>query len=493
MNMYSQHTPVPMAVPMPVPVPIVVPPQNKDVKEAAVQSESLAVTEGEQNNLDISSSDQSSGYGGDMNSVVVNPIVSEDEKIQMVTQVNLAFTGITESITESADPKLNALPEEITTSEPSPSVSAECPPSSPMMDLESDFPPESLGQKSSAPQRGVKRPREGFSSRKRGRRRTGSLNRSSLVSPAVSKLNYLYGVKAWKSWVQQHNKQAPESNRVHLKEDILQCDSDELSFALSCFIKEVRRPNGEAYSPDSIFYLCLGIQQFLFMKGRIENIFTDKLYSQFATEITGMLQHWKPKLLPSGAVVSSRIEESYLWECKQLGAYSPIVLLNTLLFFCTKSFGFTTLVQHQSLSFTNFTRCSKSCTRGGKVHYLHYQGSSAATPSREEPERLRKRQAENKADLEMLENVTNPLHCPVRLYEFYLSRCPETVKKRSDMFYLQPEQNVHTNSSHWYTCQPLEDCTLQSMLTRILAVREVPREKEAAQHLSSATSGESSL
>lgn len=36
------------------------------------------------------------------------------------------------------------------------------------------------------------------------------------------------------------------------------------------------------------------------MKGRIENIFTDKLYSQFAAEISGMLQLWKPKLLPSG-------------------------------------------------------------------------------------------------------------------------------------------------------------------------------------------------
>lgn len=35
----------------------------------------------------------------------------------------------------------------------------------------------------------------------------------------------------------------------------------ELSFALTRFIQEVRRPNGSAYSPDSIFYLCLGLQQ----------------------------------------------------------------------------------------------------------------------------------------------------------------------------------------------------------------------------------------
>lgn len=49
------------------------------------------------------------------------------------------------------------------------------------------------------------------------------------------------------------------------------------------------------------------------------------------------------------------------------------------------------------------------------------------------------------------------------------------------------------NSSHWYTSQPLEGATLQSMLTRILAVREVHQEPEAAQHQSSATADNHSL
>lgn len=48
---------------------------------------------------------------------------------------------------------------------------------------------------------------------------------------------------------------------VAIKEDVLLCDSAQLGFALSRFIQEVRRPNGETYSADSIFYLCLGIQQ----------------------------------------------------------------------------------------------------------------------------------------------------------------------------------------------------------------------------------------
>lgn len=123
-----------------------------------------------------------------------------------------------------------------------------------------------------------------------------------------------------------------QTNRYYrpadIKEDILECNSAELSFALAHFIQEVRRPNGETYSPDSIFYLCLGIQQvqtlvgshlpplarvsildllclllfgqYLFMEGRIENIFTDPLYNQFTVEITQMLRVWRPKSLPSG-------------------------------------------------------------------------------------------------------------------------------------------------------------------------------------------------
>lgn len=50
---------------------------------------------------------------------------------------------------------------------------------------------------------------------------------------------------------------------MKLKEDILSCTAAELSFGLCQFIQEVRRPNGKKYEPDSIFYLCLGIQQVL--------------------------------------------------------------------------------------------------------------------------------------------------------------------------------------------------------------------------------------
>ncbi|KAM4724197.1 LOW QUALITY PROTEIN: zinc finger MYM-type protein 4-like [Anableps anableps] len=481
MNMYSQHTPVTMVVPMPIPVPIVVQPQTKDVKDAAVQMEKFDEEEEKQGNKSASSIDQSSSSSasGDIKTEVATPMKHRGEMVQRAAQTDLLQTESSERSTEAADDGFNDQPETCKPAISHPtSSSKDQPPSSPVMDLEADLQPELFKQNSSVQQRGVKRPREGSYSRKRGRRRTGSAYRSVSVTPASSTLNHLYGVKAWRSWVQQSNQQPTESSPVVFKEDILQCSSAELDFALSRFIREVRRPNGELYSPDSIFYLCLGIQQYLFMRGRIENIFTDEVYSQFGSEISRMLQLWKPKLQPSGGIVPSRVEESYLWECKQLGAYSPIVLLNTLLFFCTKNLHLTTLAEHQRLSFSNFTRRFKPCSSAGNV-YLQYERSSTATPGSEQKEQLRKHQVGRIG--EMWENAANPLQCPVRLYEFYLSRCPESVKNQSDMFYLQPQRNVHTSrsgSSYWYSSQPLDATTLQSMLTRILAVREVQQEHE---------------
>nr|XP_054586132.1 zinc finger MYM-type protein 4 isoform X1 [Nothobranchius furzeri] len=468
-NIYPQHTPVALVIPMPVPVPIVASPKDKDTKDAEVQFEMLPEEETKREIVDVSSSDQRCS----------SEVIQKDEEAP----------GAADPPQPEFSETLDLQPGISKTAEHPPACcTKDQPPSSPLMDLEADIPPESVNRKVPVQQRGVKRPRDCSYSRKRGRRRTGPAGRGALVAPATPKLNHLYGVKAWRSWVQQRNKDPQESGRVDVKDDILQCNSAELSFALSDFIREVRRPNGDAYSPDSIFYLCLGIQQYLFEQGRIENIFTDELYSPFTSEISGILRPWRPKLLPSGGVVPSRVVESYLWECKQLGAYSPIVLLNTLLFFFTKTFHLTTVTQHQRLSFSSLTLRSKPCSRAGKVTSLVYRGGTATSVS-EPTERFRKRPAENVGELELLEKASNPLQCPVRLYEFYLSRCPEAVKKRADAFYLQPERRVQTESPHWYSRQPLDANTLQSMLTRILAVREVQQEAERCRR-SAAADGE---
>lgn len=51
-----------------------------------------------------------------------------------------------------------------------------------------------------------------------------------------------------------------------------------------------------------------------------------------------------------------RIEEEHLWECKQLGAHSPYVLLNTLIYFHTKYFMLKTPEDHMKLSFAHILK-----------------------------------------------------------------------------------------------------------------------------------------
>lgn len=76
-------------------------------------------------------------------------------------------------------------------------------------------------------------------------------------------LQYTYGVNAWKNWVLQKNASletvSKRSSRFKLfKTDLLQMTADELNYSLCLFVKEVRKPNGESYASDSVYYLCLG-------------------------------------------------------------------------------------------------------------------------------------------------------------------------------------------------------------------------------------------
>jgi zinc finger MYM-type protein 2/3/4 len=96
-------------------------------------------------------------------------------------------------------------------------------------------------------------------------------------------LKYTFGVNAWKQWVMTKNADLEKSTirRKPFKSEILQLTADELNFSLCLFVKEVRKPNGSEYAPDTIYYLVLGIQQYLFENGRIDNIFTDPYYERF--------------------------------------------------------------------------------------------------------------------------------------------------------------------------------------------------------------------
>ncbi|XP_051843614.1 zinc finger MYM-type protein 4 isoform X2 [Antechinus flavipes] len=538
LHLYTQYAPVPFGLPIPMPVPMLIPTTVdsakkvnetiQDIKEnmsphpfeadLLQMAEIIAEDEEKEKTLShggsqtsehelfldtkIFEKDQGSTYSGDLESEAVSTPHSWEEELN--------HYALRSNTTQELDLELKQ----------SPKLDTE-------QDLEADFPSETFDplnkgmgiQSRSRPRR---RHRDGFPQpKRRGRKKSivatepknfvqGAIQGGS-VSPMT--LKYMYGVNAWKNWVKWKNaKEEQEEQKfggvesvpcsdslgstqdhslsqetsepscrvrpIKLKEEILSCTFAELSLGLCQFIQEVRRPNGEKYDPDSILYLCLGIQQYLFENGRIDNIFTEP-YSRFMIELTKLLKIWEPTILPNGYMFS-RIEEEHLWECKQLGAYSPIVLLNTLLFFNTKYFQLKNVSEHLKLSFAHVMRRTRTLKSNAKITYLKvfppFQKQEIESDKLTVGKRKRNEDEEISAAVEMVENADNPLRCPVRLYEFYLSKCSESVKQRSDVFYLQPERSCVPNSPMWYSTFPIDPGTLDTMLTRILMVREVHEE-----------------
>nr|XP_015206899.1 PREDICTED: zinc finger MYM-type protein 3-like isoform X1 [Lepisosteus oculatus] len=480
MHMYCQQTPVPFTMPIPVPVPMFLPTTLESADKIVETIEELKVKI------------PSNPLEADI--LAMAEMIAEAEEMDKASSdlcADLASNHSAEGLLEDCDLFGPARDDVLAMAVKMANVLDE-----PGQDLEADFPKNPLDLNPSVDflfDCGLVTPEEVNSEHelpravRKGSKRimlSESCSRDSMSSQSgCTGLNYTYGVNAWKYWVQTKHS-GNESGKseelrfgpkpMRIKEDILSCTAAELNYGLAQFVKEIARPNGERYEPDSIYYLCLGIQQYLLENNRMVNIFTDLYYLTFIQELNKILSGWQPGISPNGTILS-RVEEEHLWDCKQLGVYSPFVLLNTLMFFNTKYFRMRTVEEHIQLSFTNVVRQSRKCStpRGVvKVVSVRYWPPARNKKSKESSMGKRKRE-EELSELEQRENRMNPLRCPVKFFEFYLSKCPDSMRNRNDVFYLQPERSCIAESPLWYSVIPMDRSMLESMLNRILAVKEI--------------------
>uniref|UniRef100_A0A4W5R7A8 Uncharacterized protein n=1 Tax=Hucho hucho TaxID=62062 RepID=A0A4W5R7A8_9TELE len=289
------------------------------------------------------------------------------------------------------------------------------------------------------------------------------------------------GLDVWRLWVQrknaeldkdEQNKLAPIGRRQALRfqEDLVSSAVAELNVALALMTQEAQGLEGERFEPDALYYIFLCIQKYLFENGRVDDIFSDQYYTRFSQWLHKALDEWRPSIHPLGYIIPSHVTEEMLWECKQLGAHSPATLLTTLMFFNTKYFHLTTVEQHLKVAFSKVLRHTKKNPSNPKdkstsIRYLkghgplgtHHAGQKVTDDMYEE----------------QAEDPENPLRCPIKLYDFYLFKCPQSAKGRNDAYYLTPEPVVAPNSPIWYSTQPITSEQVEHMLTRIIMVREI--------------------
>ncbi|XP_045386235.1 transcriptional regulator QRICH1 isoform X3 [Lemur catta] len=286
------------------------------------------------------------------------------------------------------------------------------------------------------------------------------------------------GLEVWKNWAQTKNAElekdaqnrlAPIGRRqlLRFQEDLISSAVAELNYGLCLMTREARNGEGEPYDPDVLYYIFLCIQKYLFENGRVDDIFSDLYYVRFTEWLHEVLKDIQPRVTPLGYVLPSHVTEEMLWECKQLGAHSPSTLLTTLMFFNTKYFLLKTVDQHMKLAFSKVLRQTKKNPSNPKdkstsIRYLKALGIHQTG-----------QKVTDDMYAEQTENPENPLRCPIKLYDFYLFKCPQSVKGRNDTFYLTPEPVVAPNSPIWYSVQPISREQMGQMLTRILVIREI--------------------
>nr|XP_057907209.1 transcriptional regulator QRICH1-like [Doryrhamphus excisus] len=287
------------------------------------------------------------------------------------------------------------------------------------------------------------------------------------------------GLDLWRAWAQRKNAELDKSDKnknklapigrrqaLRFQEDLVSCAVAELCMGLSLMTTEARGLEGEPYDADVLYYVFLCIQKYLFDNSRVDDIFSDQYYTRFAQSLHLVLQPWMPTVHPLGYIIPSHVTEEMLWECKQLGAHSPSTLLTTLMFFNTKYFHLKSVDQHLKVAFSKVLRHTRKSLNNPKdkntsIRYL------------KSTERFTGQKVSDDMYSEQLEDSENPLRCPIKLYDFYLFKCPQSAKGRNDTFYLTPEPVVAPNSPIWYSTQPIPKEQLEQMLARILVVREI--------------------
>ncbi|KAJ0070641.1 hypothetical protein NL108_017143 [Boleophthalmus pectinirostris] len=282
-----------------------------------------------------------------------------------------------------------------------------------------------------------------------------------------------YGLSAWRRWAQATSNQSADTKDSKAeccsRSNLLELSSEQMNVALCSFVKEVCRPNGERYSPDSILYLCLGLQQHLHSKGRADDLFGDPCYQPFVEELSQVLRRWQPHVLPDGSTWGC-VDEQALWSSRLLGAHSPASLLRSLLYLNTKYLGACSVEQHLKLSFSRIyaeTQVqSKSESQSSPSPYVP---SASQDPHGQSQSKKRKLEEEGS---ELLGRVTEH---EWGIYQIYRDKCPVSVRDSLDVLYLLPDPQA-TPEGLWFSMSPLQVPALDNLLTTVLVVQELHME-----------------
>ena len=262
--------------------------------------------------------------------------------------------------------------------------------------------------------------------------------------PARTQVQTDWTVRMWTEWAQAINlKLLQEEQPFSIKFDELTLD--EMDFWLSRFVLEVRKANGDAYPPNSLYQLVCGLQRHLRNHG--VKLFENHALHGFRCTLDGEMK----RLNATGKYVNKKQaqpitpeQEDRLWELKLLGDHNPQVLLNTMVFqvgfyFALKSGNEHRRLRHSPPQITLYEP-------PGERSYLVYREDVSKTNQGGLSSRKKKPK-----EVYQYANMENPSRCFVQLYKLYRSKCP--TDRPASAFYLTPL--ARPKETVWYSKVPI--------------------------------------
>ena len=128
-------------------------------------------------------------------------------------------------------------------------------------------------------------------------------------------------------------------------------DVEDLNFALSHFILEVRKKLGKEYPAETLYEIVICLQLFMIMNGRVFKLLEEKFACVHNTLDNRMKQLTKMGCVKprNKARIITLEEEEMLWQSGVLGSDSPKQLIETLLYLFGLHFALRAGVEHRSL------------------------------------------------------------------------------------------------------------------------------------------------
>ena len=230
--------------------------------------------------------------------------------------------------------------------------------------------------------------------------------------------------------------------------------AEELNSTLCEFFAELRKANGHDYEPDSLRVIFSAIDRHLKSKSCPKSIREDNIFlpcrQVLERKARKLRSDGKGKILHRAQSLNAE-EEEILWECGQLGTFTPESLTNTVFWLLIQHFGLRGRQQYHDMKMEDFYFAKDN----NGIEFITV--SEGVTKTSGQGLNARPRLQKSKMF------SSGGSRCPVEIFRLFMSRRLSDMINKGPV-YLQAMKNP--SGPTWYKRQPMGKDSINAIMKK---------------------------